>query len=81
MEPNVVVSNALERIENPILIILLVVVLTDVVVLWRQYQTLQNRMMELLVQNVQVVTNLNATLANMSERLESVEERLTSLEK
>lgn len=81
MEPNVVVSNALERIENPILIILLVVVLTDVVVLWRQYQTLQNRMMELLVQNVQVVTNLNATLANMAERLESVEERLTSLEK
>ena len=75
------VANALERIENPILIILLVVLLTAVVFLWRWNMAMQNRMMELLVQNVQVVTNLNATLANMNERLENVEERLTSLGK
>lgn len=76
-----IMSNALERIENPILVILLMVLVTAVVLLWRWNMAMQNRMMELLVQNVQVVTNLNATLANMAERLENVEDRLTSLGK
>ena len=76
-----VLHNALERIDNPILVILLLLLVTAVVLLWRWNMSMQNRMMELLIQNVQVVTNLNTTLANMSDSLENVEDRLTSLGK
>ena len=73
--------NALERIENPILIILLVVLLLASGGLWFAYRALQQRLMEALLQMVAAVTNLNATLADMKERLEEIENRLTSQKK
>ena len=73
--------NALERIENPILIILLVVLLLASGGLWFAYRALQQRLMEALLQMVAAVTNLNATLADIKERLEEIENRLTSQKK
>lgn len=65
--------NALERIENPILVILLVALMLACIVLWRTVTTLQKDLMRIIEQHVQAVTNLNATLANISERLERIE--------
>lgn len=76
MEPQI--HNALERIENPILIILLAVLMLAVVALWFWNRSLQQRLMDALIQNVQAITNLNATLGNMKERLECIEDRLPS---
>lgn len=72
--------NALERIENPVLIILLVVLMAAGIVLWRAYSALQKDVMQLMIQNVQALTNLNATLANMNDRLDGVDARLEKLE-
>lgn len=75
------IPGALERIQNPILIILLVVLLIASSGLWFAYRALQNRLMEALLQMVAAVTNLNATLSNMKERLDEIENRLTSHQK
>ena len=75
------IPNALERIENPILVVLLVCLMLAVVALWLWNRAMQQRLMDALIQNVAAVTNLNATLGNMSERLGIIEERLTSQSK
>jgi LPS O-antigen subunit length determinant protein (WzzB/FepE family) len=69
-------ANALERIQNPILIILLVVLMLAVSVLWYSYIKMQKTLMDTLVQNIQAITNLNGTLSNMRERLDGIEEQL-----
>lgn len=67
--------NALERIENPILVILLVALMVACIVLWRTVSALQKDLMRIIEQHVQAVTNLNATLANINDRLERIENR------
>lgn len=72
------IPNALERIENPILIVLLVCLMVAVVALWLWNKSLQQRIYDALLQNVAAMTNLNATLGNMKERLDSIENQLPS---
>lgn len=72
--------NALERIENPVLVILLVVLIAACIVFWRAYSGLQKEMVQIMLQHVQALTNLNATLAGMNERLDGLESRLEHME-
>lgn len=72
------IPNALERIENPILIVLLVCLMVAVVALWFWNKSLQQRIYDALLQNVAAMTNLNATLGNMKERLDNIENQLPS---
>lgn len=72
------IPNALERIENPILIVLLVCLMVAVVALWLWNKSLQQRIYDALLQNVAAMTNLNATLGNMKERLDNIENQLPS---
>lgn len=66
--------NALERIDNPILIILIVVLLAAVVALWYSNKSLQNRLMEALIQNIAAISNINSTLANFKEQIEELKQ-------
>jgi Tfp pilus assembly protein PilO len=72
------IPNALERIENPILIVLLACLMVAVVALWFWNKSLQQRIYDALLQNVAAMTNLNATLGNMKERLDNIENQLPS---
>jgi cytochrome b subunit of formate dehydrogenase len=72
--------NALERIENPILVILIVALMVVGIVLWRAYTALQKDMVQVMLQHVQALTNLNATLAGMNERLDGIEARMERIE-
>jgi sensor domain CHASE-containing protein len=67
------IPNALERIENPILIILLAALMVAVVALWLHNLNMQRRLQEALIQNVQAMVNINATLAYINDRLERIE--------
>lgn len=72
---------ALERIENPILIILLVVLIIGGVSLWFAYRALQTRLMDALLKNIEAMTNINAALSNIKERLDELENAVTSRKK
>lgn len=65
--------NALERIENPILIILLCVLLVAVIALWYQYTQAQKRLYELAVETVGALKDLNTRLGDLDDRLERIE--------
>ncbi len=76
MEQQVV--NALERIENPILIILLVVLMVACVALWMELRAARKQQLELLPEYIAAVTNTNAVLQNMAQRLDDIEEAVSS---
>lgn len=60
------INNALEKIENPILIILLVALLVAIVFLWRAYQSASERTYLLAVETV-------GALKDLVNRLENIE--------
>ena len=55
--------NALERVDNPILIILLVVLITSNIAVFKLYLTSQHNLYELAVETVGVLKDLNTRLA------------------
>jgi len=69
--------NALEQIDNPILSILLIILVAACSGLWFAYRSVQQKLMEVLLQNVTALANLNATLGNMKERLDGIEEAIS----
>jgi O-antigen/teichoic acid export membrane protein len=70
MEENL--NSALERIDNPILIILLVALLVAIVFLWRAYQHAQQRMYALAVETVGSLKDLTARLESIDDRLDNI---------
>lgn len=68
------VANALERIENPILVILLVVLMVACVALWMELRASR----KLVPEYIAAVTNTNAVLQNMAQRLDDIEEAVSS---
>lgn len=65
-------NSALERIDNPILVILLVALLVAIVFLWRAYQAAQQRMYALAVETVGSLKDINARLDSLDERLDNL---------
>lgn len=55
--------NALERVDNPILIILLVVLITSNIAVFNLYRIAQRNLYELAVETVGVLKDLNTRLA------------------
>ena len=74
------VGNALERIENPILIILIAVLLIAVGWLSIWVRSLQQKLLDTLLENVAAVTNINTNLGGMNAGLTSVNARLEAIE-
>ena len=70
--------NALERIENPILILLLVALMTACVALWFALRAALKQQLEILPEYIPAVTNTNAVLQNMAQRLDDIEEAVSS---
>ena len=67
---NTEINNALERIENPILVILLVALLIAIIFLWRAYQSAMERTYALAVETVGALKDLNARLENIDEAIQ-----------
>lgn len=61
------IPNALERIENPILIILLAVLMAAGVALWFSYRALQQQFVQMLVENIGALKDVNATLGGIRD--------------
>lgn len=72
------INGALERIENPILIILLVVLMAAVIALWLRDSSRQEIMFALLRENIGAVKDTAAELGRLNDRLEEIENRLPS---
>jgi hypothetical protein len=75
------IPGALERIENPILIILLVVLMLAVVALWMRDSERQKIMFAMLTENIGAVKDTGNELAKVNDRLEEIERRLSLPEK
>ena len=69
--------HALERINNPILVILLIALMVACVTLWMAYRNAQSKVMDALLTNISAMGNLNSTLANMKERLDEIEDHIS----
>lgn len=69
-------SGALERIENPILIILLGVLMIAVAALWLRDAERQKMMYSFLEENIGAVHDTAAELARIREQLEELSRRL-----
>lgn len=87
---------ALERIENPILIILLVVLMMAVIALWMRDMAREKRLVEMILGNIGSLKDIDATLrsireagvnqttqlgTSIEESREHILERISSLEK
>ena len=70
--------SALERIENPILVILLIVLMVGIIALWMQYQKAQQRLYELAIETVGSLKDLNQRLGDQDERFERIEAKLNA---
>lgn len=68
---NTNLNSALERIDNPILVILLVALLVAIVFLWRAYQAANQRAYALALETVGSLKDINNRLDSMDERLET----------
>ena len=75
------ITGALERIENPILIILLAVLMLGIVMLWWQYNKVQTRLYDLAVETVGALKDTNSRLSDLSDQTERIEAKINSNEK
>jgi len=82
-----IIPQALERIENPILIILLAVLLAGVVAMWRKDLKKDAILRDLLVESIGAIKDINTTLlrlkdadqtqhADIAEKLEEIQRKI-----
>ncbi len=79
MEQTATINNALERIENPILIILIAVLLLAVVALWFQSKSDRQKLYDLAIETIGAIKDTNTRMGTVDDRMERIEAHLTSL--
>lgn len=72
-----VLHPAFERIDNPILSILLIILVAACSGLWVENRGLRSQLLQALLQNITAMSNVNGTLSNMKERLDNIEDHFS----
>lgn len=73
MEQTATINSALERIDNPILIILIAVLMMAVVALWFQSKGDRQKLYDLAVETIGAIKDTNTRLSTADDRMERIE--------
>ena len=79
MEQTATINSALERIENPILIILIAVLMMAVVALWFQSKSDRQKLYDLAIETIGAIKDTNTRMGTADDRMERIEATINNI--